>query len=212
MIKKLTFLLFTFITITSYAQEATTDSITANGRKLLQLLDSSRVEELWQKGYRVNWETGEQETASSNPASTHCSAFAAAFSKKVGIYLLRPPEHKQALLANAQFDWLQTYNATTEGWVKVNSGLEAQNLANKGYLVVTVFKNADEHKPGHIAVIRPAIKTLKKLNREGPQTTQSGATNAYSIALIDGFSHHPGAWPDGVIFYEHPIDWANISK
>ena len=210
--KKLTFLLFTFITITSFAQEALTDSITANGRKLLKLLDSARVEELWQKGYRVDWETGQTVAVSSNPSSTHCSAFAASFSKKVGVYLLRPPEHKQSLLANAQYEWLETNSSANEGWVKVNSGLEAQNLANKGYLVVTVFKNEDERKPGHIAVIRPAIKSLKRLQKEGPQTTQSGGTNAYSIALIDGFSHHPGAWPDGVIFYEHPIDWSSIKE
>ena len=210
MMKRLAFLLFTFVAISSFAQEATTDSITANGRRLMTLLDSSRVEELWQKGYRVNWETGENVSVSNNPTTTHCSAFAAAFSKKVGVYILRPPEHGQILLANAQYNWLQTDQASQQGWVKVNSGLEAQNLANKGYLVVTVFKNVNERKPGHIAIIRPAIKTLKKLEREGPQTTQSGGTNAYSIALIDGFSHHPGAWPNGVIFYEHPIDWDNI--
>lgn len=210
--KKLTFLLFTFITITSFAQEALTDSITANGRKLLKLLDSSRVEELWQKGYRVDWETGQTVAVSSNPSSTHCSAFAAAFSKKVGIYLLRPPEHKQSLLANAQYDWLQTNSAANEGWVKVNSSLEAQNLANKGFLVVAAFKNPDEKRPGHISVIRPAVKTLRQIEKEGAQTTQSGNTNAYSISLRRGFSNHPGAFPDGVIFYEHPIDWSSIKE
>ena len=210
--KTLTFLLFTFITITSFAQEALTDSITANGRKLLKLLDSSRVEELWQKGYRVEWETGQTVAVSSNPSSTHCSAFAASFSKKVGVYLLRPPEHKQSLLANAQYEWLQTNSSANEGWVKVNSGLEAQNLANKGYLVVAAFKNPDEKRPGHISVIRPAVKTWRQIEKEGAQTTQSGNTNAYSISLKRGFSNHPGAFPDGVIFYEHPIDWSSIKE
>ena len=210
--KRLSFLLLTFITITSFAQGITSDSITANGLRLMKLLDSSRVEVLWQKGYRVDWETGQTVAVSSSPFSTHCSAFAAAFAKQVGVYLLRPPEHKQILLANAQFDWLQTNMATDQGWVKVNTGLEAQNLANKGYLVVTVFKNSDERKPGHIAIIRPAVKTLKVIDREGPQTTQAGGTNAYSIALIDGFSHHPGAWPDGVVFYEHPIEWNKVNN
>jgi len=208
--KRFAFLLFTFISISSFSQEVTTDSITENGRKLLNLLDSSRVEALWKKGYRVNWETGETVSVSNKSTTTHCSAFAASFSKKVGVYILRPPEHVQILLANAQFDWLQSDKATTEGWVKVNTGMEAQNLANKGYLVVTVFKNENELKPGHIAVIRPAIKTWSLLQKEGPQTTQSGATNAYSIALVDGFSHHPGAWPNNVIFYEHPVDWTNF--
>ncbi len=208
--KKLTFLLFTLITLNSFSQEVTTDSITENGRKLIKLLDATRVEDLWKKGFKVDWETGETVSVSSKPTTTHCSAFAASFSKKVGVYLLRPPEHEQTLLANAQFDWLQSNNATTEGWVKVTNGMEAQNFANKGYLVVTAFKNEDERRPGHIAVIRPAMKTWSVLQKEGPQTTQSGATNAYSIALVDGFSHHPGAWPNGVIFYEHPVDWASV--
>lgn len=208
--RRLAFLFFTFIAFASYAQQATTDSINVDGRKLLQLLDSSKVEELWPKGYRVNWETGESVAVSTSTHSTHCSAFAASFAKKVGVYLLRPPEHKQNLLANAQFDWLQTSSATREGWQKVSSALDAQNLANKGHLVVTVCKNPDETKPGHIAVVRPAVKTLSSLIDEGPQVTQAGNVNHYSVTLRKGFSNHPDAWPDGVIFYEHSIDWTSI--
>lgn len=209
--KRIALLLFTFISIVSYAQEATTDSITADGRKLLQLLDGSKVEELWSAGYQVDWETGEPKKVSSSTHSTHCSAFAASFSKKVGVYLLHPPAHGQNLLANAQFDWLQSDEATKEGWQKVVNGLDAQNLANKGYLVVTAIKNPDSAKPGHAAVIRPAVKTLSLLQDEGPQVTQSGRVNHYSISLIKGFANHPGAWPNGVIFYEHPIDWKSIN-
>lgn len=208
--KLLGFILFSFISFTSFAQVATTDSITENGRKLLKLLDSSRVEELWQKGYKVDWETGQTTAVSNNPSSTHCSAFAASIAKKVGVYILRPPEHKQTLLANAQFDWLQSNMAAREGWEKVNTGVDAQNFANKGYLVVASLKNPDEKRPGHIAVIRPAVKTFRLIEKEGPQTTQSGNTNAYSISLRRGFSNHPGAWPDGVIFYKHAIDWGNL--
>jgi hypothetical protein len=49
--KKLTFILFTFMAFATFAQQETTDSITANGQKLLKLLDASKVEELWQKGF-----------------------------------------------------------------------------------------------------------------------------------------------------------------
>lgn len=205
--KKLTFILFTFLALTTFAQQGTTDSITANGQKLLKLLDASKVEELWQKGYRVDWETGQTVAVSNNPKSTHCSAFAAAFAKQMGIYLLRPPEHKQNLLANAQYDWIQSSSAEKEGWKKVNDGLTAQNEANKGNLVVTIFKNPDESHPGHISIIRPAVKSIKLLNKEGPQTTQAGGTNSYSIPLKYGFGNHPGAWPDGVIFYEHEVSY-----
>jgi hypothetical protein len=208
--RRLAFLLFTFVALSSYAQDATTDSITANGKHLLQLLDSSKVEDLWPSGYRVDWETGVPIAVSSSTHSTHCSAFAASFSKKLGIYLLHPPQHKQNLLANAQFDWLQSDEAAKEGWMKVATALEAQNLANKGYLVVTATKNPDETRPGHVAVIRPAIKSLALLQEEGPQVTQSGKVNHYSISLIKGFANHPGAWPNGVIFYEHSVDWDKV--
>ena len=209
--KKIALLLFTFISLVSYAQEATTDSINADGRKLLQLLDGTKVEDLWPAGYQVNWETGEPIKVSKSTHSTHCSAFAASFSKKVGVYLLHPPEHGQNLLANAQFDWLQTDDAAKDGWQRVATGLEAQNLANKGYLVVTAIKNPDVTRPGHVAVLRPAVKSLDLLQDEGPQVTQSGRTNHYSIPLIKGFANHPGAWPNGVIFYKHAIDWKSIN-
>ena len=208
--KKLLFVLYTFITFSSFSQVTFSDSITSNGRKLIQILDSSHVEELWLKGYRVDWETGQPLAVSKNPKSTHCSAFAASIAKKMGIYLLRPPEHKSTLLANAQYDWIQTSSAEKEGWTKVNDGLTAQNEANKGNLVITIFKNPDETRPGHISIIRPAVKSIKLITKEGPQTTQAGGTNAFSIPLKHGFGNHPGAWPDGVIFYEHTIDWNSV--
>jgi hypothetical protein len=205
--KHLALLLFTFISFASYSQKATTDTITKDGQKLLQLLDASKVEDLWPAGYRVNWETGEPIAVSTSTHSTHCSAFSAAFAKRVGIYLLHPPEHGQSLLANAQYDWLQSDAAAKEGWQKVDNGLEAQNLANKGYLVITAIKNPDETKPGHVAVIRPTVKSLDLLAAEGPQVTQSGKVNHYSVSLIKGFANHPGAWPNGVIFYKHSVSY-----
>jgi len=42
-----------------------------------------------------------------NPSHhTHCSAFAAAVAMYLDIYLPRPPNHGQTLLANAQTQWL----------------------------------------------------------------------------------------------------------
>ena len=208
--KRFVIIALLFVAFSANGQESVCDSISANGLRLMKLLDATRVEELWQKGFRVNWETGETIAVSNNPRSTHCSAFAASFSKQMGIYLLRPPEHKQTLLANAQYDWLQSENAKKEGWILVKSALEAQNLANKGYLVVTVYKNEDASRPGHIAIIRPAVKKLSLLQKEGPQVTQSGGTNAFSISLKRGFGNHPDAWPDGVLFFEHELDWKFI--
>jgi len=84
--------------------------ISPDSRQLLAFLDSLQVEQHWPAGWHVNWRTGEPVHQTEKPTS-YCSAFAAAAAHRLGIYLLRPPEHPQVLLANAQFDWLQSQGA-----------------------------------------------------------------------------------------------------
>src|SRR5665213_874211 len=80
--------------------------ITPEGQRLKALLDSLDVEHHWLANERVSWKTG---AATHNgdfvPHDTHCSAFAAAVSMHLNVYLLRPPEHKTSLLASAQGRW-----------------------------------------------------------------------------------------------------------
>src|ERR1700710_1307097 len=79
--------------------------ISAAGQRLLGVLDASNVESLWLAHEHVNWETGEPDKDADYEGpgkATHCSAFAAAIGKRVGVYMLRPPDHGQILLANAQ--------------------------------------------------------------------------------------------------------------
>ena len=214
--KRIAFLLFTLVTIGSYAQKITTDPISPEGQRLIQLLDASGVEHLWIKGYHVNWETGEslKPYTSDINKHTHCSSFAPAFAKKVGVHLLNPTEksesRKKGSLADYQYDWLKSGEGDSNGWKPVSTAFDAENEANKGNLVVVVYKSDDFSNPGHIAIVRPAVKTQKQIEREGTQVTQAGGTNAYNISLREGFRHHPLAWPNGVIFYEHSIDWASI--
>jgi hypothetical protein len=69
----------------------------------LGVLDGMKVESLWLAREHVNWETGEPDKGQdyAGPGrSTHCSAFAAAVGERLGVYMLRPPEHGQILLAN----------------------------------------------------------------------------------------------------------------
>ena len=80
--------------------------ITPAGERLAQFLDDTGVDHLWQAGQRVNWETGEPIQVGKQ-TSTHCSAFAAAVAERLGVYILRPPQHPQDLLANAQMGWLR---------------------------------------------------------------------------------------------------------
>lgn len=184
-------------------------AITPKGQRLLQRLDASGVDHLWLPHKHVDWETGEIDiTRDGRPSATHCSAFAAAFAKQLGIYILRPPEHSPMLLANAQMRWL-SFDGASAGWRRLPDSAAAQQGANLGNLVVAVFENPDPHRPGHIAVIRPGTPDAARLAAEGPDVTQAGATNALAMPLRRAFSHHHGAWPDQIRYFEHAIAWSS---
>ena len=182
--------------------------ITPAGEKLLQYLDGMNVEELWKAGDIVEWKTGKSiKTATDNKPHTHCSAFAAAVAANQNVYLLRPPEHSTVMLANAQADWLPV-EGKKKGWKVVESGELAQGLANKGQLVVAVYREPGDRKSGHIAVVRPCDKSPKDLKAEGPQITQAGMKNMNSAPLKTGFKAHPAAWENGGIKYHvHELTW-----
>ena len=162
------------------------------------------VERRWLSGTRVYWETGFPSGRPVPPLEkdTHCSAFAAAAAERLGIYLLRPPEHSQLFLANAQYDWLAAKGAR-HGWIALANAVEAQNRANQGDLVVVVHRNPDPHRHGHIAIVRPDPKSIADVEREGPQITEAGDTNYRSTTVSVGF---PRAWAQhDVRFYAHAV-------
>jgi hypothetical protein len=182
--------------------------ITPDGQRLVQRLDASGVDHLWLPYKHVNWETGEIDTdPHARPAATHCSAFVASFAKQLGVYILRPPEHSPVLLANAQMRWLTT-DGTPAGWRRLPDPAAAQRSANQGNLVVAVYENPDRHRPGHIAFIRPGQPDAARLAADGPDVTQAGATNAIALPLRRAFSHHRGAWPDEINYFEHALAWS----
>ena len=193
------------------------------GEWLAKMLDRMDVEHHWLRGHdHVAWKTGlplqmEHGKVLTPLAEdeTHCSAFAAAAADDLGIYLLHPPEHSHVLLANAQYDWLPSAKAREAGWRPVDSPLDAQQAANRGELVVAVFKNPDPTQPGHIAIVRPSDESPGEVEAKGPQITQAGFNNYRSADLEMGFDHHPGAWqPDGkggVKFYAHEVDGAKLA-
>jgi hypothetical protein len=77
------------------AQAALAGDVTPAGSKLAQFYDSLHVESHWIAGTHVDWESGDPDGASENLPGrhTHCSAFVASTAKKLGVYILRPPEH-----------------------------------------------------------------------------------------------------------------------
>ena len=164
---------------------------TASGLALQQYYDSFDLKHRWQKGYRIDWLTGQSIRPANNPHSTHCSAFVAHVLQQQHIYLLRPPEHPLKLLANAQWDYLQSPTATQAGWLALNNDYEhIQDMANQGYFVVAVVKNRQQDAPGHIALIYPMAYQSSDIQTNGPYVIQAGSINDQGISLIKGFSHH----------------------
>jgi hypothetical protein len=187
--------------------------ITPQGHQLEQFLDSSEVDHLWRPGWHVDWRTGvvDRDEPGGREAKTHCSAFVAAMAARAHIYVLRPPQHRQGLLANAQMRWLRDSGAEA-GWQSLPSPTAAQAAANRGELVLEAYENPDPHRPGHIAIVRPSEKTRAELDRDGPQETQAGARNALSTTTATGFRHHPGAWETAgtgaLYYYAHTLEFS----
>jgi hypothetical protein len=188
-------------------RSARADEITPEARRMAAIVDGLDVEHHWPAGIHVKWDTGvpdgRPETAIGK--HTHCSAFVAAAALRLGIYILRPPEHPQLLLANAQYEWLAD-QGRQHGWRPLRDAAEAQSLANHGSLVVATYRNHSDDKPGHIAIVRPSEKGVSAIQIEGPQITQAGGTNYRSTTLRQGFAGHPAAWSRGEVrYYAHEI-------
>jgi len=181
--------------------------VTASGRQLAKTLDEMQVEAKWIAGAHIDWRTGLPDGRPELSAGrhTHCSAFVAAAAETLGVYILRPPEHGQVLLANAQNEWLAE-EGRSQGWRPVRGPSQAQSLANEGVLVVASYHNRRDDRPGHIAIVRPADKSEEQIMAEGPQVIQAATTNSASTSVKQGFAGHLRAWSDNEIdYYAHEI-------
>ena len=183
---------FAFLTaIATGAVHAQESGITPQARWLVHELDSMGVETKWIAGAHVDWETGLPDgVAEKLPGRhTHCSAFVAAATERLGVYILRPPEHSAVLLANAQNEWLAA-EGRAEGWRRLDGPVEAQTAANRGLLVVASYHNHYNDKPGHIAIVRPGDKSREKILAEGPDVIEAATVNQTSISVKAGFAGH----------------------
>ncbi len=180
------------------------EPIQAQANQVLAVLESMNVETLWLAGAIVDWRTGlpTGKPVTDNGKHTHCSQFAAAACERLGVYLLRPPEHSAVLLANAQFDWLSSEAGQNSGWRSIESGVAAQDKANGGALVVAVYKNPDPKKSGHIAIVRPGNKSEDLIAIDGPEIIQAGGTNFTRTSLRRGFANHAKGY-DTIVFFAH---------
>ena len=173
------------------------------GSAVMEVLDSMGVDHLWIAGAIVDWRTGEPtgKPVMDKGKHTHCSQFAAAACERLGVYILRPPEHSAVQLANAQFQWLGDHGIDF-GWAPLPNGVAAQDSANRGMVVVAVCKNPDPKKSGHIAVVRAGLKSEELIAKEGPDIIQAGGTNFSRTSLRRGFANHPESY-DEIRFYAH---------
>ncbi len=199
-------LLFNFSIQLVYAQELLPNK---KGVALKDFYLKLDVENHWIAGHHVNWETGlPDDNTAETGIKTHCSAFVASACKQANVYILRPPEHKQILLSNAQFKWLKTEEAAKAGWKPITSAdpftvyRQAQGLANDGYIVVATCENPDSREPGHIALVMPHNMSLTEIQEEGPKLIMAGTHNHNLVSLKAGFNRHITSWPEpGILFY-----------
>jgi hypothetical protein len=195
------------LTIIADRAVAAQSVVTPKAQFLLRQIENMHVESRWLAGAHVDWESGEADGVAETLAGrhTHCSAFVAAAAEKLGVYILRPPEHGQVLLANAQNEWLAT-EGRAQGWRHVASATDAQDAANRGLLVVASYHNHRDSKPGHIAIVRPGDKAADALAVEGPDVIQAATVNSVSIDERTAFAGHPAAWDDNEIeYYAHSV-------
>jgi hypothetical protein len=160
------------------------------------------VESRWMPGDPVDWRTGAYDPSAIRLRS-HCSTFVAAACARFDVYILRPPEHSEWLLSNAQCEWLE-HEGAGHGWQRVENAATAQRLANRGHVVVAGYQNPNDDKSGHIAVVRPSTKSRAMIETEGPDVIQAGAVNCVQTTAKNAFRFHRGAWSRGEIrYYSH---------
>jgi hypothetical protein len=208
--KKLFLFLLLFYSTLLVAQQ--TYVLDEFGEKLKQFYQSLNVETHWVAGQHINWETGDPDDRDdTRNLKNHCAAFVAGACQKLKIVILRPPEHAQDLLSNAQFDWLSTSQARAQAWKHIlgdNRYAQAQDLADKGFVVVAVIQNSDARKPGQIAFVNPAVITDKDLADNGPQIIMAGVKNYSNISLKAAFKGFYSKWPESQVefyYYENPV-------
>ena len=196
--------------------------ISEGGKRLRVFLDGTHVKTRWIADYHVIWQTGQRKgPPEGDPAHhTHCSAYVAAVALYLDIYILRPPNHKQSRLANAQISWLGGVGtesgptAAEAGWNSLGTSgddgvlNDAITAANAGKLVVAGYFQPPTQQPdgsqiqraGHIVAVRPQESFPPD---KGPQVVTAGVQNFKSASMKFAFGNHPLAWPDNIQIFVH---------
>jgi hypothetical protein len=206
-------LMFSVFAVVGPIMARAEDATSASAAKLFQIIDAMDVEKHWPAGVHIEWESGDPDggPVSVKGKHTHCSAFVASAAKRLGIYLLRPPEHGQKLLANAQYEWLLS-DGQAQGWIQLRDMKAAQDAANQGQFVLAACHYHKDDKPGHIAIVRPGTKSIAQLAQEGLDITQAGLDNFRVTTVKKGFADHKSAFAaNEILYFSHPVDAAALA-
>ena len=105
------------------------------------------------------------------PAS-NSGAFVAAVCDKLKVPM--PPPVAGNLLPGYQHDWLIN-EGRDKGWVEIGA-MEAQVLANQGWVVVAAWKDgaAGDPSAGQTAIVRPSRKLAGEIAPNGPRVAEAG--------------------------------------
>jgi hypothetical protein len=169
--------------------------ISRAGAILAERLDAMDVENRWLPGQDVNWNTGNPIDGGPGPASNG-GGFVDAVCASLKVPMNDPvPENFSPA---TQYDWLVN-EGTTHGWVMVGD-IEAQLLANQGWMVIAAWKSGisegDQSLDGQTAIVRPSAKPAGEVAERGPQISVAGWQNHNDIALKSVFP--PIAWNQAV--------------
>jgi hypothetical protein len=195
---------FIVLSVRVSAQALVIDSSGAKLRAFYQHMD---VTHLWLKGHNIDWETGRTVSDGISNNNTYCTRFVAATCKRLNICTLRPTDYETHFSANAMFDWMQTSEAKKKGWVPIIADdpfdvfSTAQKYANKGTVVVVVYKDNSGGTPGHSALVMPAVITYDEVKKSGPVLIQAGNFNSDSTRFMRTFRKRIQRWPDDAISF-----------
>jgi hypothetical protein len=171
--------------------------ISRAGAILAERLDGMDVENHWLAGQDVSWKTGNPIDDDHGPSNNGCE-FVAAVCARLKVVMAEPvPEH---FYPDSQYNWLVN-EGTGSGWVALGGDVEAQLLANQGWVVVAAWKSSapadDRSMDGQTAIVHPNSAPVETVADHGPTISIAGPQNHSSIALKDGF---PPAARDQVIY------------
>jgi hypothetical protein len=187
-------------------------NVDSNGYRLKKFYLNLGVTTKWQNGHEIEWETGIAKSSEIVNKKTYCTRFVAATCKKAGVYTLHPEYPTDKFGANTLYDWLDSRKARKSGWKLVEGSdlleiyCHAQQYANNGRLVIAIYKDPSR-RPGHSALIMPAIVGCEEIRAIGPVLIQAGGRNSDSLRLSTGFRKRIHSWPEEkiLLYYNEVI-------